>query len=75
VIAGAAARPNRKLPPGAVLTWPADAVAATAASTVLRVQLSESDSEQEGWRWRAGRVYVRPAAALPPPPPAVALRP
>lgn len=46
---------------GAVIAWPADqtAPAPPPPGTVLRIQLSERGTENEGYRWVAGRVFVR----------------
>jgi hypothetical protein len=43
----------------------ADETAATTTDTTLRLQISESGGEDEGFRWDAGRIYVRDSSALP----------
>ncbi len=44
---------------GARIAWPADASATTSEDTVLRLQLTESGGQNEGYRWSGGRIYVR----------------
>ena len=56
---GAALGSLRSFANGAIMTWPAAQTAATTLDTVLRIQLSESGSENEGYRWSTGRVFVR----------------
>lgn len=58
----------REFAAGAAMAWPRDEVASTTAGTVLRVQLSESGSQDEGYRWTGGRIHVRNQDALPAPP-------
>jgi hypothetical protein len=54
--------------PGVIMPWFRDEVASTTSGTVLRVQFSERGSEEEGYRWTAGRIYVRHQDSLPAPP-------
>jgi hypothetical protein len=54
--------------PGVLMPWSRDELVGTTSGTVLRVQLSEQGSEEEGYRWARGRIYVRHQATLPTPP-------
>lgn len=49
---------------GVPMPWPGTHRASTSAGTVLRVQVSERGSQDEGYRWTGGRVYVRDDGAL-----------
>ena len=54
--------------PDVLMAWPRNELVGTTSSSVLRVQLSEGGSEEEGYRWTGGRIYVRHGATLPAPP-------
>ncbi len=41
------------------IPWPGVHQAATTAGQVLRLQLGESGSQDEGYRWTSGRIFVR----------------
>lgn len=64
---GLASGVSQSFAPGALLAWPREAIAGTTSSTVLRLHLSENGSEEEGYRWTGGRIYVRHGATLPGP--------
>lgn len=59
---------SQSFAPDALMAWPRDDLAATTASTVLRVQLRERGTQGEGYRWTGGRIYVRHEATVPAPP-------
>ncbi len=44
---------------GQAIPWPQESVADTTVGTVLRLQVSENGSQNEGYRWTGGRIYVR----------------
>jgi hypothetical protein len=50
---------SEQFPRDAEINWPDDHVASTTPGQVLRLQLSESGSQDEGYRWTGGRIYVR----------------
>ncbi|ACY16066.1 calcium-binding EGF-like domain-containing protein [Haliangium ochraceum] len=57
------------------IVWGGESRATTASDTALRIQMSESGSENEGFRWTEGRVYVRHEASLPQQPATASLSP
>ncbi|HWN72001.1 MAG TPA: hypothetical protein VNM90_30385, partial [Haliangium sp.] len=59
---------TQSFPAGVLMPWSRDELVGTTSSTVLRMQLSETGSQEEGYRWTGGRIYVRHQATLPAPP-------
>lgn len=53
-----ACQETRSYTDGQTITWTSDGVHTTRDS-VLRIEFGEEGTQQEGWRWEDGRVYVR----------------
>ncbi len=56
---GQALGANASFGNGVVMLWPGAHQAETTAGQVLRLQVSESGGENEGYRWTQGRIFVR----------------